>query len=528
MSKLKLRHLSVAVSSALLLGFGANAMADSTKDIVNALVSKGVLTEEEGDLLAKGRNMEQEAQAKKEKKAWTNNIKINGYVQNRVTTMMGGDDGAVLWPDPSVGDDDSGGAGQNFRIRRARIIFSGQVGDHLGFYIQPDFASSAGSVSALPKNNGVSPSNNVAQLRDAYGDIFIDKEKVHRIRVGQSKVPFGYENLQSSSNRLALDRVDALNSAVRDERDTGAFYYYTPKNVQDLFKEITDAGMKHTGNYGMFAFGAYMGQGANQNDANDNYHLVSRFTYPWKTASGQIFEAGIQAYKGKYVRSSGSYFINGGNAVNASLANTALGGGSVGAVDAQVTSSSTGTGLGSVGNVARPYIDPEYRKNGSSTTGEFDDERIAVSFRMYPQPWGLEAEWNWGTSPGLDVNAVNAQGLRTGAIKNGSLHGGYVQGSYFAKDVTVFNTNIGTVIPFVKWQYYDGFNKAETNAPKNNVNDWELGMEWQIAPEVELAAVYHKMKRTNMTTGGEFNALNGSYKTFDAEALRVQLQYNFF
>jgi hypothetical protein len=31
-----------------------------------------------------------------------------------------------------------------------------------------------------------------------------------------------------------------------------------------------------------------------------------------------------------------------------------------------------------------------------------------------------------------------------------------------------------------------------------------------------------------MTTGGEFNALNGSYKTFDAEALRVQLQYNFF
>jgi polyhydroxyalkanoate synthesis regulator phasin len=66
MKKLKLRHLSVAVGSALLLGFGANAMADSTKDIVNALVAKGVLTEEEGDLLSKGRNMEQEAQKKKE------------------------------------------------------------------------------------------------------------------------------------------------------------------------------------------------------------------------------------------------------------------------------------------------------------------------------------------------------------------------------------------------------------------------------------------------------------------------------
>jgi phosphate-selective porin/polyhydroxyalkanoate synthesis regulator phasin len=502
MKKLKLRHLSVAVGSALLLGFGANAMADSTKDIVNALVAKGVLTEEEGDLLAKGRNMEQEAQSKKEKKSWTNNIKINGYVQNRVTTMMGGDDGAVLWPDPSVGDDDSGsGRGQNFRIRRARIIFSGQVGDHLGFYIQPDFASAAGSVSALPSNTGVSTSNNITQLRDAYGDIFIDKDKVHRIRVGQSKVPFGYENLQSSSNRLALDRVDALNSAVRDERDTGAFYYYTPKHVQDLFKEITDAGLKHTGNYGMFALGAYMGQGANQNDANDNYHVVSRFTYPWKTSSGQIFEAGIQAYKGKYVRSSGNY-MSGPGLLNASATTVIQGAGA------------------SSANVRRPTIDAEYRKNGSSTTGEFDDERLAVSFRMYPQPWGLEAEWNWGTSPGLDV-AENK-------IKNGSLHGGYVQGSYFAKDVNLFNYNIGTVIPFVKWQYYDGFNKAETNAPKNNVNDWELGLEWQIAPEVELVAVYHKMKRTNMTTSGEFNNLNGSYKTFDADALRLQLQYNFF
>jgi phosphate-selective porin len=467
------------------LGFGANAMADSTKDIVNALVAKGVLTEEEGDLLSKGRNMEQEAQAKKEKKAWTNNIKINGYVQNRVTTQLGGDEHTNLWPDPSYGDDNSGSGGQNFRIRRARIIFSGQVGDHLGFYIQPDFASSAGSASGLPAGSSASFSGNVAQLRDAYGDIFIDKDKVHRIRVGQSKVPFGYENLQSSSNRLSLDRVDALNSAVRDERDTGAFYYYTPKNIQDLFKEITDSGMKHTGNYGMFALGAYMGQGANQNDANDNWHIVSRFTYPWKTASGQIYEAGIQGYSGNYVRSVGTYRRAGG----------------------------TGAFGGALGTSATPTIDPEGRRG-------FDDQRVAVSFRMYPQPWGLEGEWNWGNTPGLDI-AENR-------VKNKSLHGGYIQGSYFANDVRFMDMHIGNLIPFLKWQYYDGYNKAETNAPQNKVNDWELGVEWQIAPEVELAAVYHKMKRTNIPSSGDFNQANGSYQMFDAEALRLQLQYNFF
>jgi polyhydroxyalkanoate synthesis regulator phasin len=466
---LLLRDAVIGILFGILLFTINPAHADSTSDIVNALVSKGVLTEEEGELIAKGHKDEVTAQKKKESKAWTNNIKINGYVQNRVTTQTSGDEGAVLWPDPSYGDDNSGdGRGQNFRIRRARIIFSGQVGDHLGFYIQPDFASTAGTTG------------NITQLRDAYGDIFIDKEKVHRVRVGQSKVPYGYENLQSSSNRLALDRVDALNSAVRDERDTGAFYYYTPKHVQELFKEITDSGLKHTGNYGMFALGAYMGQGANQNDLNDNWHIVSRFTYPWKTESGQIYEAGIQAYTGNYVRSTSTYRKTNSSGALASFT---------------------------------PTIDSKYRRG-------FDDERVAVSWRMYPQPWGLEGEWTWGTTPGLDT--------ASNTIENQSLHGGYVQGSYFAKDVSFLGNNIGNMIPFIKWQYYDGYNKAEANAPKNNVNDWELGTEWQIAPEVEIAAVYHRMNRTNMTTSGDFNQLNGSYKTFNAEAIRIQLQYNFF
>jgi len=481
------KKLVAAVSGALLLMTGQLALADSTNDLVEALISKGVLTEEEGKLLTKGHKGEVESERKKREKDWTSHIKLNGYVQNRVTALQDGDEGAVLWPDPSFGSDTSGdGRGQNFRIRRARIIFSGQIGDHLGFYIQPDFASTPTGASG----NG----NNFAQLRDAYGDIFITKNKVHRIRVGQSKVPYGYENLQSSSNRLSLDRVDALNSAVRDERDTGAFYYYTPEAVQELFKEIADKGMKHSGNYGMFGAGFYMGQGANVNDVNDNWHTVARFTYPWKTESGQIYEAGIQGYKGRYVRTGGAY------------------------CKTAAASCSTRATIDSINQFGT-------QRSGTTgeATGEFEDERTAVSFRMYPQPWGIEGEWTWGRTPGLEMD----EGAN-GRIANRNLHGGYIQGSYFANDVYLFNSNIGNLIPFLKWQYFDGYNKAETNAPKNQVNDWELGVEWQIAPEVELAAVYHRMKRTNMTTSGTFNTLNGSYRTFEADALRLQLQYNFF
>lgn len=60
-----LRASAVAVAGALLMATATSAMADSTLDIVNALVSKGVLTEEEGALLTKDRTNEAVVQKKK-------------------------------------------------------------------------------------------------------------------------------------------------------------------------------------------------------------------------------------------------------------------------------------------------------------------------------------------------------------------------------------------------------------------------------------------------------------------------------
>lgn len=481
----KLRQAAIAVTGTLLLTTGLSAMADSTTDIVNALISKGVLTEEEGALITRGRTDEVDVQKKKEKKFSTNSVKLRGYVQVRNTTLLGGDEGINLWSDRSVGDDKSlGDADKNFLIRRARLVIYGDYGDHLSYYIQPDFASSIGGTT----NSNASGAGNFAQLRDAYGDIYIDKERVHRVRIGQSKIPFGFENLQSSQNRLALDRVDALNSAARDERDLGAFYYYTPVVTQNLFEEIGKLGLKHSGNYGQFGIGAYNGQGANARDQNDNYHVVARYTHPWKTESGQIYEAGIQAYKGQYISTTGAYSRRVGNTL--ASATPTLGSGA-----------------------------PLSGRNG------IDDERVGVSFMMYPQPFGLQAEWNWGNTPGLDV--------ASNRIEKKSLNGGYIQAMYKIDNVKFFNDNT-TVIPFIKYQYFDGYNKAETNSPKNEVHDWELGVEWQIAPEVEIVAEYHRLNRTNLVTGNR-PAASGSnnlparedYDNFSADALRIQVQYNY-
>ena len=478
---LKLRSMvAIALASTSLMS--VNALADSTSDLVQALVSKGVLTEEEGALLTRGRAEEMSVQKSKEKSLTSSKVggavNIRGYLQVRNTTMLGGDEGINLFSDRSVGDDRSNGdQDKNFLIRRARVILYGDIGERLYYYIQPDFASTAGTTG------------NIAQLRDAYGDLKLTKNNVHRIRVGQSKVPFGFENLQSSQNRLALDRADALNSAVKDERDLGAFYYYTPLETQALFKEIGKLGLKHSGDYGQFGFGFYNGQGANNRERNDNYHTVIRYTHPWKTESGQIYEAGIQGYTGNYVPVSTGAYLN-----------------RVGAT----------TGCGGATNGIRSCT-PVSASEGANG---FKDERVALSFMMYPQPFGIQAEWNWGKTPGLDI-AQNR-------IEEKSLNGGYLQAMYKIDNFQFFDTN-GTLIPFVKWQYFDGYNKAESNAAPNHVNDWEIGAEWQIAPEVELVAYYHRMKRSNLVTGiqtAEFPNRT-DYETFNADALRVQLQYNF-
>jgi phosphate-selective porin len=374
-------------------------------------------------------------------KKWFENLSIRGYTQFRYNEVFSGDEDIRLWIDSGVGED------RAITIRRARVILSGDIGDHLSLYLQPDFASSAGDTG------------NVAQLRDAYGDISFDAKKEFRLRIGQSKVPYSFENLQSSQNRLALDRNDALNSCCRDERDFGAFFYWAPAEKRALFRELVSSGLKGSGDYGILGFGFYNGQGANRTEQNNNMHMVARATWPHRFENGQIFEAGVQAIRGRFVPSV-------------------------------------------VASNDLPGLDPaDYRGV------EFDDERVGMHAVWYPQPFGLQAEWNWGTGPQLAASLD--------AIEQRSLQGGYIQAMY--KDDDFFG--LGTLVPFVKWQRFDGALKFQPNAPFTDVSDWEIGFEWQPVPQVELVTVYHRMDRNDTT--------RAPYEQFRSDVLRVQVQINY-
>lgn len=369
-------------------------------------------------------------------KQWYDRLSIRGYTQLRFNHLLDDElDGLSLHSDRSVGEDES------LFIRRLRLILSGDLNEHMSIYIQPDFAVQPSGSSTT----------HFVQLRDAYMDYAFDRRKEFRVRVGQSKIPYSFENLQSSQNRLGLDRNDALNSCCKDERDLGAFLYWAPAHIRSRFKELVASGLKGSGDYGVAALGVYNGQGANRLERNDGVHVVGRVTWPWQFDNGQIFEAGVQAIYGRF----------------------------------------------------HPTVDAGIARD--STANGFQDQRVGLHAVLYPQPFGLQAEWNWGKGPELSADRR--------LISTEDLEGGYVQAMYRQEH------QWGVFMPFVRWQHFDGAMKFERNAPYALVDELELGLEWQPMPALELTAIYALTDRTNV--------IDAPYEQFEGDLLRLQLQWNY-
>jgi Phosphate-selective porin O and P len=398
---------------------------------------------------------------------WYEKISIRGYAQLRYNHTLDNDRLRSSQGDRSI-------AGNNeLFFRRTRIIISGQPHERMFVYIQPAFENLIGGIE-----------QSVA-LRDFYTDLFLTDNKEWRIRAGLSKVPFGFENMQSSQTRLALDRNDALNSAVPSERDLGVYLYYTPATVRERFKRLVDSGLKGSGDYGMVGIGVYNGQGVNVRDRNKDKHVVFHSMYPFEFPNGQILEVGMDAYTGQYNVSTASVIPS----------NAAINGG--------------------------VPLTPRMTNNGN-----YLDERVAWHIVLFPQPFGVQAEYMIGRGPELNE-------ARTDVVL-GSVHGGYIQAYYNYQ----CDTYCQRIIPFFRVQEYFGGRKSEANAPRNSVREWELGLEYQFNRAVELTVMYAWTQRTSsdsatlpITTcslpGSPIGCLQTPYQLQTGNMLRFQLQWNF-
>ncbi|MFN9634591.1 MAG: porin [Erythrobacteraceae bacterium] len=382
------------------------------------------------------------------REAWYDKLRLRGYTQMRFNQIVSGDAEAPVGISRLRSVHDSAiNADNNFSFRRMRLVLQGDLNDHVSLYFQPDFAAAVSNQSVGERREGT------VSLRDMYADVFPTGDKSFRIRLWQSKVPYGWENMQSSSNRLALDRTDGINTAAAGERDLGIVAYFTPPRVQAIWDRLSDDGQKLFGNYGAFGLGVFNGQGLNRTEVDNDVMTVALATWPFELdelgLDGQVFEIG--------------------------------------------------------GAIMRNTIRPEVRTGGVSSVG-FKDNRVAVHAVLYPQPFGVQAEWNWGTGPEF----VPA----TGQIEERPIDGGYVQ--LMGK---IDRSPIGPFYPFARWQYYRGGFKAAINAPRLETEELELGFEFQLDPALELTATYGWASRKEADERRLGQA--------EGQILRIQAQWNY-
>lgn len=364
--------------------------------------------------------------AHKPGEAWFEKLRIRGYTQIRYNQLPSG-----MYNPNLINDQGDKSIGQNggIFIRRARFIVQGDVHSRVAVYLQVDFASA------------ISDQLNVGIVRDWYADLFLDAKKEFRLRVGQSKVPFGFENLQSSQNRLPFDRDDAINSGARDERDLGVFFYWAPDAVRKRFKHLVDGNLKGSGDYGAVALGFYNGQGANRFELNAFPHVVGRVVWPI-TIGNQILEIGGGGYYGQYT------------------------------INKQDVKDSAGATV-----MKYTTTDPK---------NTLLDARGYGQVVLYPQPVGFVLEYTAGYGPSQGKDDPSA-------IDSRFLHGGYAMVMY------KIDNPIGTksMIPYVRGQLYQGGKKFNVNAPRYDIKELEAGLEWQINDALEVTAAYTLADRTS-------------------------------
>jgi phosphate-selective porin OprO/OprP len=231
------KKLAVAVSGAVLLMAGQVALADSATDIVDALVSKGVLTEEEGKLITKGHSSkvgttpvvkEKDGAFTIEDAKGNNSIQLTGrihldYRHNNLDLYSS-----------DFNDRDTATGADSFELRRARLGVKGKFAKDFKYEI----------IGNLP---------GTATVDVAYFDYAKYKEAT--LRVGKFKQPFNLEEQTSSNNIDFMERsyVNALAPAkkigvmLNGEPVTGFTYALSGFQMNDTEQDSKNDKMSYAG-----------------------------------------------------------------------------------------------------------------------------------------------------------------------------------------------------------------------------------------------------------------------------------------
>jgi phosphate-selective porin OprO/OprP len=534
------KKLAVAVSGAVLLMAGQFALADSATDIVDALVSKGVLTEEEGKLITKGHTSKTSVTpVVKEKDGAFTLESANGNNSVQLTGRMHFDGRYSNLDDfdqrfGETNDKDTASAADQFEMRRARLGVKGKFAKHFNYEV----------VGNLP---------GTATLDVAYLDFA--KYNEASVRFGKFKQPWGLEQLTSSNNIDFMER--SYNDQITPGKKLGAMLFGEPK-----------VGLT-------YAVSAFQMNDVEQDYRNDKMSFAGRGTLNFAELMGDkesIYHVGLAGFDKEWnVRGSTSSSGGGGADPSATL----------------LAFSSPGRGLS---NVFRAQVGGEKTatlQNGlSDETSQMKSHAYGLEAIAARGPFKIQGEfsnsWHKGrydvgstggvigtTQPSVDLKArtwyAEALWLVTGekyansykkgvfgSIKptnNFDADGGSGWGALEAGlrvegyDVTDANmTHPGTLAATdgfgtrfqgtMNCSGGDGLQQATVNGCKSGAKSYTAGLKWILNPNVQVKLNYMHTKFDNAWVHYDVNGTVSSGSASTAEIKKEDLvmfrtQYTF-
>lgn len=173
----------IAAVAVLFLFCSAYSFAANIDTLVDKLVEKGQLTQQEGADLKK-----EAVKAPEKEKAAYPEMKISGFTQFSYTS------------DPTLG------GVEPFGIKVARFGLTYKLNSWLDFKIQPEISKGA--------------TTGVVELKELWAKVMLDKD-VGTVIIGQYYVPFGFENNYPTSKRKVFDSPNYLTKVLLSQYDYG-------------------------------------------------------------------------------------------------------------------------------------------------------------------------------------------------------------------------------------------------------------------------------------------------------------------
>lgn len=425
-----------------------------SSNLENILLEKGVITQDDWIRLKAEEErsaFEQTAEAGMAgNPRWYERIRISGYTQFRYSAGPSNPNMTI-----PLGDSAATQSPREFYFRRIRLVAQGQISERLAFFLQGAFEGDTSVQNMYNK-----------EIIDAYADFYLTKDKVHRIRFGQHRVPNSFDTYRSSTNRQEFDRHESVQSGAPGERDLGLAYYWSPKIAQERFAQLA-AYHNGPGDYGVFGIMVYGGQGRNKPELNADKHVGFRLAYPFELPNGRLLETGVMAFRGIFSVSGAGSPTSTTSAAKCQNALNAQGGCDV------------------------------------------NDERITAYIWTPPQPWGFLAEGTIGR------NAKRNAGNNT--IEESSLSGWYAQPYY-----TWRYSDVGMLTPYVRYGEYYGGLKSLNGAPDGQCRTWNFGLAWE--PDTHWRFSTELMLKDGLN---EALVRNQPQIAYESSLLRFQAQWFF-